>query len=491
MTKAVVILGLGTASVLTAGCGSSNDGPPATDQLLEPDPTGWVARSATGTTGIQGQWHAFADTRFGTRASDCQTTAFGECSIVDEPAPGSNYGPTAGVGMCTSGIIARWISGSIGVTPDYSPGWAGIVLELGMPDWPEPRASEPPAGQPYDAVAHDVTGFAFDIDSEPASGAGLLVTTIGPGESSPGSQPIYWGGAGPSAASPVHAGHNEFRWSEVGPGSFDGTRMLRLGFLVAGNDSSAVIYNFCIDNLTALRDTNPRSPSDDQLLVPDDTGLVPRSMTGTTHIQGAWVAISDGVGGPSVPPGDCLKAGYAAADCSAVIEPDPSALAFRPTKDLGMCTSGTVARVLLGPDGVTPEWSKIWGAGIVFVLNAAGAGGTGSDVYDADRYQVTGFAFDIDSEPAPGAEIRVELATPSTVSNQAFWGGGVANALWSPVHAGHNEFRWADVRGPSWVMDAPPLDIRNLIQIFFHVPANPTPAVSYSFCINNLTALRQ
>jgi hypothetical protein len=491
MRKAAAILGLGMASAVASGCWSSTDEPAVTDQLLAPDATGWVGKSTTGTTGIQGQWHAFADTRFGARASDCRTTAFGECSIVDQPAPGSTYPPSAGLGMCTSGIIARWIASSNGLTPDYSPGWAGIVLELDMPDWPEPRASvDPSAGQPYDAVAHDVTGFAFDIDSEPAPGAGLLVTTMEPGESSPGSKPVFFGGAG-FDASPVHAGHNEFAWSDVGPGSFDGTHLTRLGFLVSGNDSNAVIYDFCINNLTALRPSNdihPQRASDDQLLVPNEQGFVARSTTGTTNIQGIWIAVTDGVSEKGVPPGGCLTAGYAAADCSAVSAPDPAADAFAPTKDLGMCTSGRVAKPALGPDGVTPDYSDIWGAVILFSLNIPDAGGLGSDGYDAGRYGVTGFAFDIDSEPAPDAPIRVELPTLTTLTTQAFWGGDTGYS--SPVHAGHNEFRWADVGGPLWVTNPPRLDPGKLTQIGFHVPSNQTHAVSYSFCINNLTALR-
>lgn len=491
MRKAVVMLGLGTASALAAGCGASgaNETPAAGDQRLAPDATGWVGRSATGTTGIQGQWHAFADSRFGTPAGDCQTTAFGECSIVHEPAPGSTYAPTSGLGMCTSGIIARWIYGSQGLTPDYSPGWAGIVLELGMPDWPEPRASvDPPAGQPYDAVAHDVTGFAFDIDSEPAAGAGLLVTTVGPGESSAESAPISWGGAHLDA-SPVHAGHNEFHWNEVGSGSFDGTRMFRLGFLVAGNDSAAVSYAFCIDNLTALRspEANPRSASDDQLLVPDQSGFVARSTTGRTKIQGAWFAVADGLN-PGGAPGACQAGGHADADCSTFLEPAPALVsAYPPTKDLGMCTSGRVAKVVADADG-QPDYGHIWGAGIVFLLNVPSLGGE-PQLYDTVRGGVTGFAFDIDVEPPPNAKLAVEL-TMNTTNENAPPTWGWREASWSPVHAGHNEFRWEDVGGPFYVKSPPTFDPSWLKQIAFHVLASPTEAVSYSFCINNLTALR-
>ena len=124
-------VGLAAASALAAaGCGGPTPAPPDGNQLLVPDATGWVDGSKTGTTGIEGQWHAYADPRFGVPAGDCQTTAYGECSIVSEPAPGSTFAPTAGLGMCTSGIIARWISGSRGLTPDGSPGWAGYAIRV-------------------------------------------------------------------------------------------------------------------------------------------------------------------------------------------------------------------------------------------------------------------------------------------------------------------------------------------------------------------------
>jgi hypothetical protein len=474
------ILGVGMVSAWATGCGSSVYTPPgggaAVDQLLAPDATGKVDLSATETTGIQGQWHAYADDRFGVPAGHCQTTAYGECSIVSEPAPGEPFAPTAGLGMCTSGIIARWIAGSAGITPDGSPGSGGIVLELGT------------TGQSYDAVAHGVTGFAFDIDSEPAPGAGLMVQVAseGPARSWPDPTPAYWGGTRLDA-SPVHAGHNEFAWKDVGPSPFYPTGMLRIGFVVSGNDSQAVGYAFCINNLTALRSVGvvgPPPDSDGQLLVPDPSGWVAMNKTGTTHIQGPWFATSDGV----VPPGSCQQDGHADTECSFVSEPDPATTTFPPTKDLGMCTSGVVAKAV-GTDGITPDYN-IWGAEIVFQLNNSGSpgGGGGGDPYDADRYGVTGFGFDIDSEPPPGAEIQVALTTLGTGTSPASWGGQTAK--WSPVHAGHNEFRWNDVGGPLYQTNPPPLDRKHLIQIGFMVQSNQDHAVGYSFCINNLTALR-
>src|SRR5882672_8133122 len=154
MRRFLAILGLGVLTVLAGGCGATvitppdgvtpPDGAGDINQLLAPDATGWIDKSTTGATGIQGQWHAFDDGRFDVRGvtpGNCQTAKYGECSIVREPARGSPYAPTPGLGMCTSGVIARWIAGSDGITPDGSPGWAGIVLDLNAPDWPEPRTA--------------------------------------------------------------------------------------------------------------------------------------------------------------------------------------------------------------------------------------------------------------------------------------------------------------------------------------------------------------
>ena len=153
-----------------------------------------------------------------------------------------------------------------------------------------------------------------------------------------------------------------------------------------------------------------------------------------------------------------------------------------------MCTSGIVAKAVTGSDGGI-DWPNIWGALIGFGLNATESPERRLDPYNADalRRPVTGFAFDIDSEPPPGAELLVELPTRATERGAAFWGGVGANR--SPVHAGHNEFRWSEVNGPPYISKPPPLDTTALTKINFHIASNATHAVSYRFCINNLTAL--
>jgi hypothetical protein len=383
--------------------------------------------------------------------------------------------------MCTSGIIARWITGSDGLTPDGSAGWAGIALDLNVPDWPAPRTpANMPAGSLYDALAHGVTGFAFDIDAAPAPGASILVGV----QTELGRPPLVYGGDQGGNWSPLHAGHNE--WNFVGrpffaPNKRHPTLMVRLGFIARGSDSQAVNYSFCVNNLTALHGTmTPPPAAEDQLLEPDRDGWVDRSTTGDTGIQGAWFVYADSDG--------CQRAGYAKSECSIVIEPASGSPTFSRTPSLGMCTSGVVARVLPGSNG-QPDYDNIYGAGIGFNLSIPDTGQP--QAYDATHHGVMGFSFDIEPEPAPGAEIRVQVETEGSVRGvvQTLWTGGTDGK--SPVHAGHNEFRFEeDLKFPPNASEKPAVYFTRMRNIGFAVPANEYRSVSYSYCIKNLTALR-
>ena len=195
-------------------------------------------------------------------------------------------------------------------------------------------------------------------------------------------------------------------------------------------------------------------------------------MTGTTGIQGRWFA--------SVDTQDCQTRGkHVARECSLFVTPDPKAPRFPPTADLGMCTVGVAAKAIAGADG-TADWQNIFGARVGLSLNDGGP-------YDAPAHGVTGFAFHIDGEPPPNAGIRVEMATASSRMEPALWGGSVAER--SPVHAGHNEFRWADVGGPLYVRPPPRFDPTRLLSIAFSVPTDSAGAKTFAFCIDHLTAL--
>jgi hypothetical protein len=210
-----------------------------------------------------------------------------------------------------------------------------------------------------------------------------------------------------------------------------------------------------------------------QLLVPDAEGRVDSSTTGATGIMGHWWARADTE--------DCRTKGkHGPRDCSRLVAPDPAAPAFAPTAGLGMCASGVTAPVIVREDGKI-DYANIWGAYVTFVFDF-----NGDEGYDAPGHHVTGIAFHIDAEPPPGL-LRVVLPTIPQLDNAAFWGGATAEA--SPVHAGRNEFRWADVGGPIWIDDPRPFDPARLIAVNFTVPAVPGGARSFSFCIDQLTAL--
>jgi hypothetical protein len=139
---------------------------------------------------------------------------------------------------------------------------------------------------------------------------------------------------------------------------------------------------------------------------------------------------------------------------------------------------GVAAKLIAGSDG-RMDTSNIVGATIGFSLHDG-------EAYDALAHGVTGFGFHIDSEPPPNAGILVQLVNTAT-RDSPHWGGS-AGAV-SPVHAGHNEFRWADVGGPFYLESPPRLDPTRLVSISFLVRPDPAAAKSFAFCINHLTAL--
>ena len=213
--------------------------------------------------------------------------------------------------------------------------------------------------------------------------------------------------------------------------------------------------------------------------------------TNSAGVLGAWYSYGDWYGNPSDPSmpipgmGDCaMKGGYAEAMCSAITMPMPGT----PFSNTGgkMCTSGTVAKV------VDMMYSAIWGAGIGFDLNNAGAdGGTGKNAWDATAHGVTGFQFDIDTPPT-GGQMRVEFPTneiPGTTDiNAAYWGGAGNNL--SPIKNGATyKFHWADVGGPMYLTSPTPFSPSKIVSMQFHVVANTSSTIPSTYCISNLVPL--
>jgi hypothetical protein len=205
------------------------------------------------------------------------------------------------------------------------------------------------------------------------------------------------------------------------------------------------------------------------VLTTDEEGRVDETTTRATGMRGRWYAYSDTL--------ECRKR-HPAGSCSLLITPDPATPNVAPTGELGVCMLGVTARVIAGADG-TPDWSAIWGARIGLSLNDESA-------YDAPAHGVSGFAFRVGSEPPPNMVVQVRLPT-SSASEAATWGGATSDK--SPVHAGLNVFRWADVGGPAYIDNPPRFDPTELVAIEFGVHASPAATSHFSLCIRELTAL--
>ncbi len=220
------------------------------------------------------------------------------------------------------------------------------------------------------------------------------------------------------------------------------------------------------------------------VIAPDRNGLVLAS-SNTLGAQGPWYSYGDGVGADgAAATGICeLRGGHPASACSTILTP---AVGSFPNTGGRMCTSGTAAVIIAGAGGL-PDYANITGAGIGLDLNNSGGAVPVRGVFNATIKRVTGLAFDL--EISTLTALRVEFPTPATdlgAAGAAYWGANPAFSD-SPVVAGTNVLRWAEVRIAG---AAPPAFDPTMIEsILFHVPTNRTSAVPYSFCISNLRLL--
>jgi hypothetical protein len=219
-------------------------------------------------------------------------------------------------------------------------------------------------------------------------------------------------------------------------------------------------------------------------ITPNTQGLV-LSSTNALGVQGPWYAYSDGVGfDGSSATGICeARGGHPPAACSSIITP---AVGSFPNVGGKMCTSGTAAMVIAGASGL-PDYANITGAGIGLDLNNSGGAVPVRGPFNALGKGVTGLAFDLEFVALPG--LRVEfpaLATDGTASGAAYWGANPSFAN-SPVVAGTNVLRWADV---GIAGAAPPAFDPTMIEsVLFHVPTTITSTGPFSFCVSNLRLL--
>jgi hypothetical protein len=225
-------------------------------------------------------------------------------------------------------------------------------------------------------------------------------------------------------------------------------------------------------------------------LTPDMTGYV--MAPAAIGIMGAWYGYGDGAGSDgTTATGDCEKAGHPVTACSSITTPMFGSFPPSPPTSSKMCTTGTVEKVIdiVGMAGMA-DYTAMWGSGIGLDLNNGGGANAVKMPYNATAAGVLGFAFDIDAVPLTG--IRVEFPTPSTGTTAAIYKPGDSTTNFaSPLVAGHNEIRWADIMAPSYVMNATAFDPTMIVSVQFHVPSSTSASANYTFCIDNFSAITQ
>jgi len=211
------------------GCGSA---PPGSD----PPPRSWVDSNGCFDlsigTGIVGCWYSYG-------------------ASVTTPVPGQPFPPSTYGRMCTEGTVA------VIDMADSAIRGAGIGF-----DFNNPGSADGGTGEklPWDAAAHDITGFSFTIDTLPVGGQ---MRVEFPTSAAPGTTDIdaaYWGGETMNLSPFNKAGTYSFQFTDVGgPSSltgampFDKTRILSMHFHVVANDASAIPFSYCISDLRALQ----------------------------------------------------------------------------------------------------------------------------------------------------------------------------------------------------------------------------------------------
>ena len=228
---------------------------------IEIDPDGNGTFDGSNAAGVIGAWSSTGDDygSDGTAgAGSCPLAGFSQaqCSTINTPAPATPFLPDpTGNGMCTSGVAALVALGD-GGQPAYSSIWGNyIFFDLNHP----PRSASDGGADAgtgvglYDAIAHGITGFAFDLDGS-APGMRVEFATRGTELNA-----AYWNGA-TANISPVNgAGHYELRWADVGgpsylasPPPFDPSKLESIRFHIISSASTATPYSYCIKNTTLL-----------------------------------------------------------------------------------------------------------------------------------------------------------------------------------------------------------------------------------------------
>jgi hypothetical protein len=222
---------------------------------LTPDSTGNIAPNRVG---IAGAWYPYGD-GWGVVGPPgvCETIGMftpDECSTITSPLPVNSPGATPGIGFpqnppgtfCLSGTAAQVIGDPLDYSNIYG---IGMGVDLNHANIVK---------MVYDATAHGVVGFQFDISGLPVNaGDEVRVELPTPETSADGF--AYWG---TSLMSPLPGGGKSVRvlfsdlvqlFSSGTPPAFDAARLLSIEFHVPSIVTGATaVSDLCVSNLQAI-----------------------------------------------------------------------------------------------------------------------------------------------------------------------------------------------------------------------------------------------
>ena len=233
---------------------------------IPPDPNGYY--DGTNQFAILGSWYSYGDW-YDTDPATCVAAAgrgtcallnytMAQCSSITTPIPGQPFTNTGGA-MVTTGVVAQVIDSA------YSAIWgAGIGMDFNNPGVPDGGAC-PDGGSakaPYNATAHGIKGFAFDLSGVPTGGQLRVEFPFGGQylDKAP-----YWKGDTMNLSPIISDGHYEVMLSDVAgpmylmsqgmtPPTFDPTTLVSMQFHVVANTMSSIPYNeLTVSNLVVLQ----------------------------------------------------------------------------------------------------------------------------------------------------------------------------------------------------------------------------------------------
>jgi hypothetical protein len=152
-----------------------------------------------------------------------------------------------------------------------------------------------------------------------------------------------------------------------------------------------------------------------------------------------------------------------------------------------MCTNGTAAKIINGPDG-TPDYGGIWGGEIALDFNNHGGDAGVKGDFDLSPFQ--GIEFDFSGDLIPNNAMAVNFPfTGEYGTSPPSWMGATSET--SPLTVGHNIIKWADVGGPLYLAPTvpPPFDKTHVQTINFWVGTDAASTTPYSFCVANLALI--